>query len=57
VGAGPRLSIAGIECPAGRRRDAGSRERSCAWLSPNAWCRHGGIVCGQALMALADTAM
>ena len=35
----------------------GSRARSCACRSPNGCAGNGGIVCGQALMAFADTAM
>jgi uncharacterized protein (TIGR00369 family) len=52
------LSIVGIECdpPA----DASADWQPGATLRmafSDRLCRHGGIVCGQALMALADTAM
>jgi uncharacterized protein (TIGR00369 family) len=52
------LSIAGIECapPPGAAADwqPGATLRMAF---SERLCRHGGIVCGQALMALADTAM
>jgi len=53
-----RLSIDGIECtpppsaPAGWQPGAVLRMPFSERL-----CRHGGVVCGQALMALADTSM
>src|SRR5229473_3236200 len=52
------LSVTGIECnpPAGAAADwqPGAMLRMAF---SERLCRHGGIVCGQALMALADTAM
>jgi uncharacterized protein (TIGR00369 family) len=52
------LSISGIECapPPGAASDwqPGAILRMAF---SERLCRHGGIVCGQALMALADTAM
>jgi uncharacterized protein (TIGR00369 family) len=52
------LSVVGIECdpPAGAPADwqPGATLRMAF---SERLCRHGGIVCGQALMALADTAM
>jgi uncharacterized protein (TIGR00369 family) len=52
------LSISGIECapPPGATSDwqPGAILRMAF---SDRLCRHGGIVCGQALMALADTAM
>ena len=47
-----------IECaPPPGAAPTGSRARPCAWPFSERLCRHGGIVCGQALMALADTSM
>jgi uncharacterized protein (TIGR00369 family) len=52
------LSVAGIECapPSGAAADwqPGAVLRMAF---SERLCRHGGIVCGQALMALADTSM
>ena len=52
------LSVDGIDCE--RPDDAGPDWQPGALLRmafSDRLCRHGGIVCGQALMALADTAM
>ena len=38
-------------------RTTGSPARCCGCHSPSGICRNGGVVCGQALTALADSAM
>ena len=52
------LSVSGVECdpPPGATADWQPGATLRLAFSERL-CRHGGIVCGQALMALADTAM
>jgi uncharacterized protein (TIGR00369 family) len=52
------LSIASIECAAPPGAPADWQPGAVLRMAfSERLCRHGGIVCGQALMALADTAM
>jgi uncharacterized protein (TIGR00369 family) len=52
------LSISGIECAAPPNAAADWQPGAILRMAfSERLCRHGGIVCGQALMALADTAM
>src|ERR1700679_4220254 len=52
------LSIVDIECVAPANAPAGwQRGATLRMAFSDRLFRHGGIVCGQALMALADTAM
>lgn len=52
------LSISGIECaPPPDAADDWQPGAILRMAFSERLCRHGGIVCGQALMALADTAM
>jgi uncharacterized protein (TIGR00369 family) len=52
------LSIVGIECAAPTGAPADWQPGAILRMAfSERLCRHGGIVCGQALMALADTSM
>ena len=59
LGAGSRPADRSSSKPDGRRarRRTGSPARCCGCRSRQKICRDGGVVCGQALTALADTAM
>jgi uncharacterized protein (TIGR00369 family) len=52
------LSVAGLECAPPPDSPADWQPGAVLRMAfSDRLCRHGGIVCGQALMALADTAM
>jgi uncharacterized protein (TIGR00369 family) len=52
------LSIVGIECAAPTGAPADWQPGAILRMAfSERLCRHGGIICGQALMALADTSM
>ena len=52
------LSLVGIECDAPANASADWQPGAILRMAfSERLCRHGGVVCGQALMALADTAM
>jgi uncharacterized protein (TIGR00369 family) len=52
------LSVSGVECdPPSGAADDWQPGAILRMAFSERLCRHGGIVCGQALMALADTAM